>query len=70
MTSSSNQIGQSYTMQSKQGTLALEKVDSEKDLGVIIDKSLSFRKHISNPGSMTTLGQRSILISHSVGPTL
>ena len=37
-----NPIGQYYTMQSHEGEMRLEIVKSEKDLGVIIDISLSF----------------------------
>ena len=43
-----NSIGQFYTMQTPDGGKRLESVDSEKDLGVIIDKSLSFGEHISS----------------------
>ena len=43
-----NPIGQSYTMQTPQGTITVESVELEKDLGVIIDKSLSFGEHISS----------------------
>ena len=35
-------------MQTPDGEKRLESVDSEKDLGVIIDKSLSFGEHISS----------------------
>ena len=35
-------------MQSHEGEMRLENVESLKDLGVIIDNSLSFGKHISN----------------------
>ena len=35
-------------MQTPQGTIIIESVDSEKDLGVVIDKSLSFDEHISS----------------------
>ena len=35
-----NPIGQYYTMQSSEGETRLENVESEKDLGVIIDNSL------------------------------
>ena len=41
-------IGQFYTMQTQDREKRLENVDSEKDLGVIIDKSLSFGEHISS----------------------
>ena len=43
-----NPIGQSYTMQTPKGTITIESVDSEKDLGVTIDKSLSFGEKISS----------------------
>ena len=43
-----NPIGQYYTMQSHEGEMRLENVKSEKDLGVIIDNSLSFGEHISS----------------------
>ena len=35
-------------MQTKDGTVIIENVDSEKDLGVTIDKALSFGEHINN----------------------
>ena len=41
-----NSIGQYYTMQSREGETRLENVELEKDLGVIIDNSLSFGEHI------------------------
>ena len=47
-----NSIGQFYTMESSEGTKRLETVTSEKDLGVIIDKSLSFTEHISSKVSV------------------
>ena len=47
-------IGQSYAMQIPQGTITIESVDSEKDLGVIIDKSLSFGEHIRSLLSVET----------------
>ena len=40
-------MGQIYTMQSPDGEVRLETVESEKDLGVIIDSALSFGEHIS-----------------------
>ena len=43
-----NPDGQSYTMQTPQGTITIDSVESEKDLGVIIDKSLSFGEPISS----------------------
>ena len=43
-----NPNGQSYTMQPPQETITIESVDSEKDNGVIIDKSLSFGEHKSS----------------------
>ena len=49
-----NQIGQSYAMQIPQGIITVESVESEKDLCVIIDKSLSFGEHISSKISIAT----------------
>ena len=43
-----NPIGQYYTMQSREGETRLENVESEKNLGVIIDNSLSFGEHNSS----------------------
>ena len=40
--------GIKYTMSSNNREIELEKVDSEKDLGVIIDKNLTFRDHINS----------------------
>ena len=40
-------LGHTYTMETQQGECEITKVDSEKDLGVTIDKNLSFREHIS-----------------------
>ena len=37
---------QLYTMKSGQERVSLEQVNSEKDLGVILDKKLLFREHI------------------------
>ena len=36
-----------YTMNTGHETIEIEKVSSEKDLGVIIDQSLNFSKHIN-----------------------
>ena len=36
-----------YTMNSGQETIKIEKVTCNKDLGVIIDQALNFSKHIS-----------------------
>ena len=36
-----------YTMDSGQGVIEIEKVTSEKDLGVIGDQTLNFSEHIS-----------------------
>ncbi|MEW8548552.1 MAG: reverse transcriptase domain-containing protein [Candidatus Thiodiazotropha sp.] len=41
-------INQSYVMQTQEGITTIENVDSEKDLGVTIDKALSFGEHISS----------------------
>ena len=41
-------INQQYSMQTKDGTVTIENVDSEKDLGVTVDKALSFGEHISD----------------------
>ena len=43
-------MGQVYAMQSPE--VPLETVESEKDLGVIIDSALSFAEHISSKISM------------------
>ena len=40
--------GIKYTMASNNQEIELEKVDSEKDLGVIIDQKLTFRDHINS----------------------
>ena len=40
--------GIKYTMSSNNQEIELEKVDSEKDLGIIIDKNLTFRNHINS----------------------
>ena len=36
-----------YTMDTTNGTISIEKVNSEKDLGVIFDSKLTFIEHIS-----------------------
>ena len=36
-----------YTMNTGQDTVEIEKVSCEKDLGIIIDQALDFSKHIS-----------------------
>ena len=38
-------LGHTYTMETQQGECEITKVDREKDLGVTIDKNLSFREH-------------------------
>ena len=40
--------GYVYTMETRDGTHAIEKVANEKDLGVIIDSKLTFRDHIAS----------------------
>ena len=40
-------MNQTYTMRKDQEELPIEKVESEKDLGVIIDNKLTFTKHIN-----------------------
>ena len=40
-------INQTYTMKKDQEEVPIEKVEAEKDLGVIIDNKLAFSKHIS-----------------------
>ena len=42
---------QSITMDSGQGVIEIEKVTSEKDLGVIVDEALNFSEHISTKDS-------------------
>ena len=46
-------MGQNYTMQSPDGEVKLETVESEKDLGVIIDSALSLGEHIGSKISIT-----------------
>ena len=41
-------MNQTYTMRKDQEELPIEKVESEKDLGVIIDNKLIFTKHINS----------------------
>ena len=41
-------MDQTYTMKKGQDSIPIEKVDSEKDLGVIIDKDLKFSEHINS----------------------
>ena len=41
-------MNQTYTMKKDQELIPIEIVDSEKDLGVIIDKSLTFTEHINS----------------------
>ena len=41
-------MNQTYTMRKDQEELPIEKVESEKDLGVIIDNKLTFTKHINS----------------------
>ena len=36
-----------YKLDSEQGVIEIEKVTSEKDLGVIVDEALNFSEHIS-----------------------
>ena len=43
----SRQDSATYTMNSGQGVIEIEKVTSEKDLGVIVDQALNFSEHIS-----------------------
>ena len=50
-------MGQIYTMQSPDGEVRLETVESEKDLGVIIDSALSFGEHI---GSKILIANRNL----------
>ena len=52
-----NSMGQIYTMQSPDGEVRLETVESEKDLGVIIDSALSFGEHI---GSKISIANRNL----------
>ena len=37
-----------YTMETPNGNVTIEKVESEKDLGVIFDSKLNFTEHISS----------------------
>ena len=41
-------MNQTYTMKKDQEEIPIEKVESEKDLGVIIDNKLTFTKHINS----------------------
>ena len=41
-------MNQTYTMRKDQEELPIKKVESEKDLGVIIDNKLTFTKHINS----------------------
>ena len=41
-------MNQIYTMRKDQEEIPIEKVESEKDLGVIIDSKLTFTKHINS----------------------
>ena len=43
----SHDLNQTYKMKKGQELIPIEKVDSEKDLGVIIDKDLKFSEHIN-----------------------
>ena len=44
----SHDLNQEYTMKIGQEPTIIAKVDSEKDLGVTVDKSLKFTEHIDN----------------------
>ena len=44
----SHDLNKTYTMKKGQELIPVEKVDSEKDLGVIIDKDLKFTEHINS----------------------
>ena len=44
----SHDMNQTYTMKKGQELIPIEKVDSKKDLGVIIDKDLNFTEHINS----------------------
>ena len=46
-----------YTMDSGQGVVEIEKVTSEKDLGVIVDQALNFSEHISTKVSKANRNQ-------------
>ena len=41
-------MNQTYTTEKGQELISMEKVDSEKDWGAIIDKSLTFKEHINS----------------------
>ena len=41
-------INQTYTMRKDQDDIPIEKVDSGRDLGVIVDNKLTFTKHINS----------------------
>ena len=41
-------MNQTYTMRKEQEEIPIEKVESEKDLGVIIDDKLTYTKHINS----------------------
>ena len=41
-------MNQTYTMKKDEEEIPIENVESEKDLGVIIDNTLTFTKHISS----------------------
>ncbi|MEW8547929.1 MAG: reverse transcriptase family protein, partial [Candidatus Thiodiazotropha sp.] len=53
-----NDIG-TYTMTGESGPVNIEKVDHEKDLGVIVDKNLKFREHIT---SKVNIANRNVAI--------
>ena len=48
-------MNQTYTMRKDKEELPIEKVESEKDLGVIIDNKLTFTKHINSKIKTGTL---------------
>ena len=43
---SHNHTGSVYIMNTKDGNYVIEKIDSEKDLGMLFDSKLTFRDHI------------------------
>ena len=56
----SHDLNQTYTMKKGQELIPIEKVDSEKDLGVIIDKDLKFTERINSKNQSKTVTNRTV----------
>ena len=49
-------FGHNYTMEPQKGESEITRVDSEKELGVIIDKKMTFREQISTKINIANVG--------------